>query len=62
MLGNLEENDLLCPHQSEFRSSDSLQSQLLSTFEGRSNVLDISKVFDKVWPKGLLFQLERIGI
>ena len=30
MLEFLEENNLLCPHQSGFRSSDSCQSQLLS--------------------------------
>ena len=30
MLEFLEENNLLCPHQSGFHSSDSYQSQLLS--------------------------------
>ena len=75
MLETLEENDLLCPHQSRFRSSDSFQSQLLSivydiyasfdqssTLEMRSNVLDICKAFDKVWHGGLLFQIECIGM
>ena len=61
MLLFLEENNLLCPHQSGFCSSDSCQSQLLSivhdiyatfdqipTLEVRATFLDISKTFDKV--------------
>ena len=75
MLDFLEENSLLCPHQSGFRSSDSCQSQLLSivhdiyasfdqspTLEVRANFLDISKAFDKVWHEGLIFKPEHIGI
>ena len=75
MLEFLEENSLLCPHQSGFRSSDSCQSQLLSivhdiyanfdqspTLEVRANFLDISKAFDKVWREGLIFKLQNIGI
>ena len=61
MLEFLEENNLSCPHQSGFCSSDSCQSQLLSivhdiyasfyqipTLEVRANFLDMSKAFDKV--------------
>ena len=75
MLEFLEENSLLHPHQSGFRSSGSCQSQLLSilhgiyasfdkspTLEVRANFLDIFKTFDKVWHEGLLFKLEHIGI
>ena len=75
MLEFLEENNLFCPHQSGFCSSDSCQRQLLSiihdiyasfdqnpTLEVRANFLDISKTFNKVWHEGLLFKLEDIGI
>ena len=75
ILDFLEEYSLLCPHQSEFHSSDSCQSQLLSIFhdiyasfdqspilEVRANFLDISEAFDKVWHEGLIFKLEHIGI
>ena len=75
MLEFLEENNLLCPHQSGFHSSDSCQSQLLSiahdiyasfnqspTLEVKANFLDTSRAFDKVWHDGLLFKLECIGI
>ena len=75
MLEFLEENNLLCSHQSEFCSSDSCQSQLISivhdiyasfdqspTLEVKANFLDISKAFYKVWHEGLLFKLECIRI
>ena len=61
MLKFLEENNLFCPHQSGFCSSESCQSLLLSIFcniyvsfdqsptpEVRENLLDILKTFDKV--------------
>ena len=75
MLDFLEENSLLCPHQSGFCSSDSCQSQLLSivhdiytsfdqspTHEVRANFSDLSKAFDKVWHEGLIFKIEHIGM
>ena len=73
MLDFLEENSLLSPHQSGFRSSGSCQSQLLSivhdiyasfaqspALEVRANFLDIS--IDKVWHEGLIFKLEHIEV
>ena len=75
MLEFLEENGLLCPHQSGFHSSDSCQSHLLAivqdiysnfdqspTLEVRANFLDILKALDKVWHEGLIFKLQHTGI
>ena len=60
------ENDLISANQSGFKQSDSCINQLLSItheiyqsldqgYEVRGVFLDISKEFDKVWHKGLLF-------
>ena len=62
----LLEEDLLNPNQSGFHPSDSCINQLLAItheifevfdcnppLKVRSAFLDISKVFDKVWHKGL---------
>ena len=70
-----KKNSLLCPNQSGFRPFGSSENQLLSivhdiyanfnqhlTLEVRTNFLDISKAFEKVWHEGLLFKLECIGI
>ena len=71
----LESNNLLTPNQSGFCPNDSCVNQLLSivhrtysdfdenpSLKVRSNLLDISKAFDKVWHKGFLFKFETIGI
>ena len=69
----LLENNLVSPTQSGFKPGDSYSNQLLSItheifqsfdegFEVRSVFLNISKAFDKVWQKGLIFKLSQNGI
>ena len=65
----------LNPNQSRFRPSDSCINQLLAitheifeTFDCnpslkvKSVFLDVSKAFDKVWHRGLIYKLKSIGI
>ena len=65
MCKHVNDNNLLSPNQSGFRTGDSCINQLLSItydiyhsfdegFETRAIFLDISKAFDKVWHEGLI--------
>ena len=67
------ENKLLNPHNSGFHSGDGTASQLLSITQKLTEALDdgkdvrivfldLSKAFDKVWHKGVLYKLKRKGI
>ena len=71
----LLEEDLLNPNQSGFRPFDTCINQLLAitheifaafdcnpSLEVRPVFLNISKTFDKVWHKGLLYKLKSMGI
>ena len=66
-------NSLICQKQSGFKLGDSCTNQFLSIthqiyksfddgHEARSLFLDMSKAFDKVWLKGLIFRLKQNGI
>ena len=65
-----ENNLIFPPDQSVFKPGDSCINQLLSinheiykSFDdGRGIFLDISKAFDKVWEKRLLYKLKQNGI
>ena len=69
----LNQNDLISPAQSGFKPDDSCINQLLSItheiyqpmdegYEIRGAFFDISKAFDKIWHKGLVFKLKQNGI
>ena len=71
----LDENNLLNSNQSRFRLKNPRVYQLMEithnifswcdcnpTLEIRTVFFDISKDFDKIWHKGLLFKLEPMGI
>ena len=68
-----QENNLISPNQSGFKPGDSFTNQLLAItheiyksfddgYEVRGVFLDISKSFDKVWHKGLIYKLKQNGI
>ena len=70
---HLEKHNLLSDNQYGFRSSrstadvltvitDRISRALDCSFEARAIALDISKAFDRVWHKGLLYKLESYGI
>ena len=65
--------DLISQNQSGFKPDDSCINQFLAIthemyesfdvcFDVRTVFLDISKAFDKVWRKGLLYKLKQNGI
>ena len=68
----LREHKLISMYQSGFTPGDSTTNQLVSIYhvctalENQADIqlifFDISKAFDKVWHKGLLFKLESIAI
>ena len=68
-------NNLITNKQSGFRPGDSTTNQLLDlvdsihksldaspSLEVRAVFMDISKAFDKVWHKGLVFKLKQNGV
>ena len=70
MFGFFIENNLISKNHSGFRPDNSCSNQLLSTaheiyqfvddsLDVSAVFLDICKVFDKVWHKGLIFKLEQ---
>ena len=71
LYNHYESNNILNANQSGFRSGDSCINQLINithdvfqsfdsnpSLEVRGVFLDISKAFDRVWHKGLLFKLK----
>ena len=71
-VSNYIEHSVITPFQSGFQAGDSTVNQLLYICNEISYALDnnkelrivlnISKAFDRVWAKGLLFKLKSVGI
>ena len=68
-----KDNNVITILQSGFVPGDSANNQLLDIYntfckaldegkEVRAVFCDVSKVFDRVWHKGLLFKLNSVGI
>ena len=73
MMEYLVKNDLISSNQSTFQKGVSTITQLLEMYDDighgldrrmttKSIYCDVSKAFDRVWHRGLLFKLENIGI
>ena len=69
----VRDHDILSALQSGFTPGDSTVNQLIDLYntfcksldegkEVRAVFCDISKAFDRVWHRGLLFKLESVGI
>ena len=69
----IRDNNLISPHQSGFKPGDSTVNQLSFLYHTFCEALDnkkdihivfcdISKAFDRVWHKGLVHKLKKIGI
>ena len=63
----LAENDLIYKYQSGFLPIDSTTFQLIDIYHNICQYAcmvfcDVSKAFDRVWHKGLIFKLKQLGI
>ena len=73
LYNHFQSNNLITKKQSGFRPGDSTTNQLIDfvndihkSFDNKKSLevraVSISKAFDKVWHKGLLFKLKQNGI